>query len=69
LYRLSGQLSYLGLSGDGSDLADLLAAQGVDDGALAHVGVTHHPHADLLLVLQHQHKEKEMDQAFLNRVE
>ena len=38
-------------TGHGRDLADLLGLERVDDGGLAHVGVAHHAHADLLLVL------------------
>ena len=43
-------MAYLGFSSNGRHLADLLGSQGVDDGALAHVGVADKPHADLLLV-------------------
>lgn len=42
--------AHLGLPGDGGHVADLFGAQGVDYGALAHVGVTDEPHADLLLI-------------------
>mmetsp|Transcript_5080 Transcript_5080/g.8734 ORF Transcript_5080/g.8734 Transcript_5080/m.8734 type:complete len:202 (-) Transcript_5080:901-1506(-) len=44
-------LPNLGLPGNRSDFADFLGAEGVDDGALAHVGVAHKAHGNVLLVL------------------
>ena len=53
-------VQYLGLPGDGRHVADLLGPQGVDDGALPHVGVADEPNADLLLISVELGGEEEM---------
>lgn len=49
---VSGSVAWphLGLPSEGRHIADLLGAQRVDDGALAHIGVPNESHADLLLI-------------------
>lgn len=52
---------HLGFSGDGRHVADFLGAQRVDDGTLAHVGVTDEAHADLFLVRVELREDEERD--------
>ena len=42
--------TYLGFAGNGSDIANLAALQGVDHAALANVGIANEADGDLLLV-------------------
>lgn len=66
----SSLVTNLGLSGDGSDGADFLLLQGVDDAALADVGVSDETNRDLLLVrMKDGELTKELDErTFSERV-
>ena len=46
----SSLAAYLGFAGNRGRFADLVRLKGVDDRALAHIGIPDEPDADLLLV-------------------